>query len=188
MAEIGVRTRMVVKDVMSSPVITINEGETIEKVAQLMTSGNLGCIIITGREDKPLGIITEKDLVTRVLAKNIRYGKVKVKKVMSTPLITIDPDVTLSEAARRMSRLNIRRFGVIYKGNLVGLVSSRDILAVTPELLETIEEKVRLEKENRVEDTEETPSSAGYCDQCGQWSDALKQNEGDFVCEECRDE
>jgi len=185
MAEMGLRTRMLVKDVMTSPVITIDEDESVNKAAQLMEQHNVGCIIVTGKQGKPLGIITERDLVARVLAKNVQPSKLTAKEVMTSPLITVDPDETLSEAARRMSRLNIRRLGVMYKGNLVGVISSKDILAVTPELIETIQEKARIQGE--VEAQEAQPL-AGHCDQCGQWSDALREVEGNFVCEECEAE
>ena len=182
MAEMGLRTQILVKDIMISPVVTIDEDESVNKAARLMEQHNVGCIIVTGKQKKPLGIITERDLVTRVLAKNVQPSKLTAKDVMTSPLITVDPDETLSEAARRMSRLNIRRFGVMHKGNLVGVISSKDILAVTPELIETIQEKARIQGEI---EAPEHPPLAGYCDQCGRWSDALREVEGNFLCEEC---
>ena len=185
MAEMGLRTRMLVKDVMTSPVITIDEDESVNKAAQLMEQHNVGCIIVTGKQGKPLGIITERDIVTRVLAKNVQPSKLTAKEVMTSPLITVDPDETLSEAARRMSRLNIRRFGVMYKGNLVGVISSKDILAVTPELIEIIQEKARIQGEIEAQEAPEHPPLAGHCDRCGRWSDALREVEGNFLCEEC---
>ena len=184
MAEIGLRTRMLVKDVMSSPVITVDEDATVDKAAQLMADGHIGCIVVTSKEEKPSGIITETDFVTRVLAKNIKPNKLTAKEVMTSPLITIDPDETISEAARRMSRLNIRRLGIMYKGNLVGIVSSKDILAVTPELLEIMQERARIE--GFVEEEAQHSPLAGYCDQCGRWSDTLKEVEGNLLCEECQ--
>jgi CBS domain-containing protein len=198
MAEMGLRPRMLVKDVMSSPVITVDEDATAVHVAELMEKHELGCIIVVGREGKPVGIITERDLVTRVLAKNLKPDAVKAKDVMTTPLITIGPDETINEAARKMSRLNIRRLGVVYKGELIGLISSKDILAVMPELIETIYEKVLIESQSSThtvseeigeeEATEEETSLSGYCDRCGGWSDNLKNVEGSFLCEDCRAE
>lgn len=186
MAEMGIRARMLVKDVMSSPVVTIRENEPVNKAAQLMDKHNVGCIIVTSKEGKPLGIITERDLVARVLAKSTQASKLPVKEVMTSPLITIDPDETLSEAARRMSRLDIRRLGVMYKGNLVGLVSSKDILAITPELIEIMQEKARIEGGTAREELPEYSPLAGYCDRCGRWSDELKEVEGSFLCDECQ--
>jgi len=188
MAEMGIRARMLVKDIMTSPVITIGEDAFVNKAAQLMDKNNVGCIVVTTEKGKPLGIITERDLVTRVLAKNAKPSKLTVKEVMTSPFITVDPDETLSEAARRMSRLSIRRLGVIYKGNLVGIVSSKDILAITPELIELMQEKARIEGRAAVEEAPWHPPLAGYCDQCGQWSDDLQEIEGDFICEDCRTE
>ncbi|MBX5326114.1 MAG: CBS domain-containing protein [Candidatus Bathyarchaeia archaeon] len=188
MAELGIRPRMLVKDAMTSPVLTVDENTTVDKVAQLMDKHGFGCIIVTGKDGKAIGVITEKDMVSRVLAKNVLPSKLKAKKVMSTPLITVNPDLTLSEAARTMSRLNIRRLGVMYKGNLVGIISSRDILNVTPELIETIQEKARLENAKATEEEAEATPLAGYCDRCGAWSDTLKEIEGQFICEDCRAE
>ena len=187
MSEIGLRTRMVVKDVMSSPVVTLDEDATSNKVADLMEENELGCVIVTNKKGQPVGIITERDLVIRVLAKNLKPDVVKAKEIMSSPLVTIEPEATISEAARRMSRLNIRRLGVIYKGNLVGIVSSKDILGVMPELIEIIQERTRIEDatEEETAETEETPIS-GYCDRCGVFSENLRDVNGQNLCEDCR--
>jgi len=188
MSEIGLRTRMVVKDVMSSPVVTLDEGATSNKVANLMDKNELGCVIVTNKTGKPVGIITERDLVLRVLAKNLKPDAVKAKEIMTFPLVTIEPEATISEAARRMSRLNIRRLGVIYKGNLVGVVSSKDILGVMPELIEIIQERTRIEGAAAAEETAEAEemSLSGYCDRCGGFSENLKDVNGQNLCEDCR--
>jgi len=187
MSEIGLRPRMLVKDAMSSPVFTVDEKLTVDKAAGLMDQHELGCVIVTGKDEKPIGIITEKDLVSRVVARNILPRKLAAKEVMSTPLMTIGSETTLSEAARTMSRLNIRRLGVMYKGNLVGIISSKDILSVTPELIEIISETARIENPS-AEETVESAPLAGYCDRCAAWSDSLKEVEGEFLCEDCRAE
>lgn len=188
MSDIGLRTRMVVKDIMSSPVVTLNEDATSNTVATLMDENDLGCVIITNKAGKPVGIITERDLVIRVLAKNLMPDAIKAKEIMTSPLVTIQPEATISEAARRMSRLDIRRLGVVYKGNLVGLISSRDILGVMPELIEIIQERTRIE--GAVAETEETEAEeaplSGYCDRCGVFSENLKDVNGQNLCEDCR--
>ncbi len=186
MAAIEIRSRMLVKDVMTSPVITVNENEPVSKVAQLMAKHKIGCVIVSARTSKPVGMITERDLAERVVAKDIKPSKVTAREVMSTPLTTIDSDMVISDAARRMSLQNIRRLVVMHKGELAGIISSKDILAVTPELIEIIQEKARIENLKVAGETEEAPPSAGYCDSCGIWSDDLREVEGIFVCEECR--
>ena len=187
MSEIGLRTKMLVKDVMTSPAITIEENGSANKVAVLMDKHDVGCIIVSTAAMKPIGIITERDLVVRVLAKNVKPDTVKARDAMTSPLMTIEPDVTVTDAARRMSRLNIRRLGVIYKEQLVGIVSSKDILGVMPELLEIIQEKAYIEGENISEEAEkETAPLVGNCDRCGRWSDDLRDINGEFLCEDCR--
>jgi CBS domain-containing protein len=189
MSELGLRTKMLVKDVMSSPVVTTDEEAPSNKIAKLMNENKFGCVIVTNKDGKPLGIITERDLVIRVLGKNLKPEVVKAKDVMTAPLATIEPEATISEAARRMSRLDIRRLGVIYKGDLIGLVSSKDILGVMPELIETIQERTRIESagssESEAAAGEETPLS-GYCDRCGTYSETLKDENGQYLCEDCR--
>ena len=187
MSGIGLRTRMLVKDVMSSPVVTTDEKASSNKVALMMDENKVGAVVVTNKEGKPLGIITEKDLVIRVLAKNLKPDAVKAIDIMTTPLVTIEPDATISEAARRMSSMDIRRIGVLYKGNLVGLLSSKDVLGVMPELIEIIHEQNRIESADipEVETVEET-SLSGYCDRCGLYSDDLKDDNGQNLCEDCR--
>jgi CBS domain-containing protein len=187
MAEIGLRSKLLVRDVMSSPAGTALENATANKVAGQMDKHGYGCIIVTTKEGKPIGIITERDLVVRVLAKNAKPDAVKAKDVMTAPVMTVEPDVTISDAARRMSRLDIRRLAVMYKEKLVGIISSKDILGVVPELIETMQEKALIEGENMAEDAEkEAAPLAGYCDHCGVWSDDLKERDGQFYCEDCR--
>lgn len=188
MSEIGLRTRMLVKDVMSSPVVTTDEEAPSNKIANLMDENDLGCVIVTNKAGKPIGIITERDLVIRVLTKNLKPDTVIAKEIMTSPLVTIEPEATISDAARRMSRLDIRRLGVLYKGNLVGLISSKDILGVMPELIEIIQERTRIESVSSSEETEEAEEAplSGYCDRCGVYSENLKDANGQNLCEDCR--
>jgi CBS domain-containing protein len=185
MSEIGLRTKMLVRDVMSSPVVTMDEDESSNKAAANMDMHDLGAVIVTNKAGKSIGIITERDLVIRVIAKNLKPDTVKAKEIMTTPLVTIEPEATISDAARRMTRLDIRRLGVIYKGNLVGIISSKDILGVMPELIESMQERSRIEGEARTEETEEVPLS-GNCDRCNVYSESLKERNGENICDECR--
>jgi len=185
MSEIGLRTKMFVRDVMSNPVITMDENEASNKAAVSMDMNDVGAVIVTNKAGKSIGIITERDLVIRVIAKNLKPDTVKAKEIMTTPLVTIEPEATITDAARRMNRLNIRRLGVIYKGNLLGIISSKDILGVMPELIETMLEKSRIESEARTEETEDVPLS-GYCERCDTYNESLKERNGQNICDECR--
>ncbi len=188
MSEIGMRTRMLVKDVMASPVVTVDETAAANKVAELMLDNKVGSVIVVDKTGNATGIVTERDLVIRVLAKNVTPANAKAKDFMTTPLATVDPDKTVSEAARMMNKKDIRRLGVLYKGKLVGIVSAKDILEVVPELLEIMQERTRIESAaggEEVEEKEESPLS-GYCDRCGLYSENLLEVNGKFLCEDCR--
>lgn len=188
MSEIGLRPRMLVKDVMSSPVVITGEDASANKVAKLMLDNKVGCIIVTTKEEKPLGIVTERDLVARVLAKTVPPETTKAKEFMSSPLVTIEPDAPVTEVAKRMRKKDIRRLGVMYKENLVGIVSDRDILDVMPELIEIIQERTRIEGAGGPEasETAEEAPLYGYCDRCGVYSERLKDVNGQNLCEDCR--
>ncbi len=188
-----------VREVMSTPPITISENACVTMVATIMKQRGIGAVIVVNTENKPLGIITEKDLVVRVLSKMtdstfvsrvIAYDEeskmITTKNVMTAPLVTVKPEEALSEAARKMSLLRIRRLGVMSGGKLIGVISSKDILAVTPELIGILQEEVEI-LENNFADLEQT-DFAGYCDRCGNWSDFLTEVDGDSLCEECEGE
>jgi len=188
MSEIGMRTRMLVKDVMTSPVVTIAETATANKVAELMLTNKVGCVIVIDKTGNATGIVTERDLVVRVLAKNLAPSNTKAKDFVTSPLLTVQPETNITDAARTMSKQNIRRLGVLYKDKLVGIVSSKDILDVMPELLEIMQERTRIEGAggpDATEEPEEAPLS-GYCDRCGLYSENLKDINGKDLCEDCR--
>ena len=175
-------TVVTAKDVMSKPVITVKENESVVKAAQLMQKRNIGGVIVVNKEDKPLGIITERDLATRVVAKSLQPNKILVSKIMSRPLATIDGGANIREVARKMSRLEIRRLAVVSNGELQGIITSKDILRITPALIDVLSEKSRL---SAPEPIRATNKLAGYCDRCGVWSDALSQRDGDLCCDDC---
>ncbi|UCH01990.1 MAG: CBS domain-containing protein [Candidatus Bathyarchaeota archaeon] len=178
-----VKTEVLVKDVMTSPVIKVFEDETIRRVAKLMDDHNLGSIIVTDGKGNPTGIITERDIVKRVTAKNLIPNAVKAKEVMSSPLVAISPDEDISEAAKTMSKSGIRRLIVIDGKKMIGIISSNDIVSITPALIELMSEKARITQGPAI------PRgfiSAGYCDRCRQWSESLLEVDSGFLCEERR--
>lgn len=200
MSEVSVIQENLVKEVMTRSVITVNENACVPLLALLMKEHNIGSVIITSEEKKPLGIITEKDLVRRVLAEitdenmvarvlneTIELNRLTARDVMSSPLITVNPDETITQAAKKMRKHGIRRLVVMKKGNLLGIVSSKDILAVTPELIEILQAKTQI-LESGEEAIPQSPFLAGYCDQCGNWSYSLQEVNGEFLCQECQTE
>lgn len=114
-----------VKDVMTKTVITVEANKTVTEAAALMAENDVGNLIVMDDDNTPIGIVTERDFVRRVLAKE-KPSKTKISEVMSTPLRVIDPDAPLKEAARRMVRKRIRRLPVIKDNKLVGIITTTD--------------------------------------------------------------
>ena len=177
---------LLVEDVMSSPVVTVQEDNTVEKVAKLMDEYSIGSVVVVRDKDEPVGVITERDIVRKVVAKDRKPSEVRAAEIMSTPLFTIEPDKDVKEAARTMGRYDIRRLIVMHKGRMVGIVSSRDILQAVPSLLDLMIEKCRAGLVSPPEEEVEAVPMAGYCELCGRWSDTLIEVNGQFICEECR--
>ena len=113
-----------VKDVMTKTVITIESNKTVIEGAALMAENNVGNLIVM-KDNMPIGIVTERDFVRRVIAED-KPLKTKISEIMSMPLRVIDPNAPLKEAARRMVSKKIRRLAVINDTKLVGIITATD--------------------------------------------------------------
>lgn len=181
--DLATTPKMVVREVMSSPVISVEEGNTVVEVAKLMKEQKVGAIIIMTKEEQAVGIVTERDVVNRVVAENLDPNHTNVKSIMSSPLRTVDPETNIIDALSLMDQLNIRRLGVTYKGRLVGVLSDRNIIRMIPTYMELVKEHSRIEPE-----TGFGPSVVGYCERCEVYSTNLRAVDGEFLCEDCRTE
>lgn len=180
--KIGIETGITVREVMSTQVITAKETDSAQGVADIMKDKSIGSIIIVDNQGNPTGIVTDRDIVTRVVAKNLLPSEVKAKEIMSTPLRTIDPAMDIGEAAQMMNARRIRRLLILDKGKIAGIITDRSIFSIMPKLIDLITEKAKIGGEV----VKEGPYLAGYCDNCGQWSDTLAEVEGKFICDDCR--
>ena len=113
-----------VKDLMTKDVLTIEANKTVTEAATLMSQKDVGDLIVM-EKSTPVGIVTERDFVRRVLAEG-KPTNTKVSDVMSTPLKVIDPEAPIKEAARRMVSKGIRRLAVIKDNKLVGIITVTD--------------------------------------------------------------
>ena len=179
------KTGVQVKDVMSSPVKTVLEHDSVEQAAKKMIANDLGSIIVTDAKGNPVGIITERDIVDRVVAENRVPRSVKAEATMSRPVRITTPEADIKEAAESMRDHNIRRLVVMEGGKMIGIISSKDIVEITPALLEMISEKTRI-THHQLLPSRRVFTSTGYCDHCRQWSDTLMEVNGNFLCEECQ--
>ena len=118
-----------VNQVMSKNVLTAEKSTSLQDAAQEMNQLNVGCVIVT-EESKPIGIITERDFVTKVAAEG-RPLFTEISEVMSSPLITIDPEETIWEASEIMKEKLIHKLPVIENERIVGVITTSDIVRIS---------------------------------------------------------
>ena len=119
-----------VKDVMSSPVVSVPENARLKDAVKLMVKKNIGSVIVETlkgvRHPEKNGIITERD-IARFIAESRDIDSLIVSECMSSPIETVDVDSSLTEASERMIARNFRRMPVVYEGKIVGIVTSEDV-------------------------------------------------------------
>jgi CBS domain-containing protein len=180
--DLDFRRDLLVREAMSSPVVTVLENDSVAEAARVMKEHGIGAIIVHGGASNPVGIVTERDLVYRVIAEGRPPGEVSVGEVMSSPLMTVEPETSLEEAMTMMSKHNMRRLGVFYKGSLEGVISDKDVIRIMPTVIEIVRERSKIQSGDR----STGPSVVGYCTRCDMYASNLKSVDGEFLCEDCR--
>jgi len=115
-----------VKDIMRKSVVSIDSAMTVKDAATMMDDANVGCVVIT-RGNAPIGILTERDFVKKVVTQEMDLAT-PLADVMSFPLITVDCDDTVWEAAEIMKKNKIHKAPVVEQGKLIGIITTTDIV------------------------------------------------------------
>lgn len=115
-----------VQDIMARTLIAVNTSTTVLQIAKMMEQGGIGAIIVK-ENDNPVGIVTDRDFATKIAANNLSFDT-PAKKIMSSPLITINHNDPISLAAERMTSKKIRKLAVTENGNIVGIITSTDLV------------------------------------------------------------
>ncbi|UZE91781.1 MAG: CBS domain-containing protein [Methanosarcinales archaeon] len=129
--------KMPVREIMISNVITAGGSTTALEGARKMVEHKIGSLVIT-KDDKPIGIVTERDMIQKVMSKDIAPSSVRLKDVMSQPLVTIKPDEGLSSVAQKMLKKNIRRLPVVKNDKLVGIITDADMISFASSVTDTL--------------------------------------------------
>ena len=117
---------ILVKDIMTKALISVNPTTTAVQIAKMMEQGGIGAVLVK-ENDNLVGIITDRDFATKIAANNLPFDTL-VEKIMSSPLISINHDEPISAAAQMMSNKKIRKLAVSENGTIVGLVTSTDLV------------------------------------------------------------
>jgi CBS domain-containing protein len=122
-----------VRDVMNKSIISVDKDDTIRMAVNKMVHGGIGAVIVT-EKDKPVGILTERDILKFIANEKMDLDNSKVENIMSAPLISVDSSSSLEEAAGVMLTNNIRRLIIKEKDEYVGIISQRELQQFITEL------------------------------------------------------
>ena len=173
-----------VVDAMTINPIFVNADTTLLGCAKIMSEKHVGAVVV--KDWNSLGILTEQDIVRKAVANGVDV-KEKVRDFIETELITISPDSDIYDALIKMRDNNIRHLPVVENNEMVGLLTIKDILKIEPELFDLIVEKFELKEENRKPVNRIIPTE-GICQECGEYSEKVKEIDGTILCENCTKE
>lgn len=175
----GIKT----KDIMRSHVVSVKTTQTALDAAKIMRKEDVGSVIVTEGK-KPIGIVTREDMATKVVAKDMQPSKIIVKKIMNSPLISCSPEDDIVDVAKLMNKYRYDQLPVISLNKLVGIITIREILKTTPDLIELFKE--RLEEPS----LEASPEmlEGGECERCGNFSEELTKINDQWICSDCMEE
>ena len=129
---------MLVKEVMHRSVKTVRPEDTVRDAAKIMNQYRIGSLVVVSGTGEVVGILTERDILTNVVAVGKVADEVKISEIMTPNIITITPDKTLEEAANVMTENKIKKLPVVHEGRLIGIVTATDLMAYEKDLVEKI--------------------------------------------------
>ena len=191
--KIGVK----VGDVMTREFIFVSPDTPVSVCSKIMIAKKVGSLIVkTGQ--KLEGITTEGDII-KAIAKSKNLSKIKARDIMTKNVMTIGPSEDMYEALKKMRGKKIRWLPVTVKGNVIGMLTVKDILRIEPSLFDIVSEftpikeeaekfkAIALRKKRKAEAEGELWSKEGECEECGAYG-VLYNVDGRMLCEDCKDE
>lgn len=177
-----------VGDIMTRNFVSVSSDTSLIDCAREMMKKRVGSLIL--RDGQKLeGLLTEKDIIWALTkTRNKNLGKIKAKDVASKKISVIKPSADLYEALNRMKKLKFRRLPVVVNGNVIGMLTLKDILRIEPSLFTDLNlaEKIREESEKLRRMKGSKWTKEGICEECGDFSLLYKTDER-LLCEPCRE-
>jgi len=130
-------SKITLESIARAPVPTVLLSTHVSEIAKIMVKQNVGAVVVA-RDDEPLGIVTERDILERVVLANKDLDEVVAQEIMTEPLLTIDSTRSIGEAIGIMRKNNLRRLVVVKGEKLVGLVTERRLLLARSSLGEQL--------------------------------------------------
>lgn len=180
--------RIAVGDIMTRNFVSAKPSESLHDCAKKLARERVNSLMITEGK-KLIGILTARDILWAITKKpSIDLKKLRAIEIATRKVAVIKPSADLSQALRKMKALNFRRLPVLSRGEVIGVLTLKDILRIEPELYSEIKEFTEIrEEERKVKEANESYPLEGFCDNCGTFSDLLKVYDK-LLCPDCREE
>jgi len=133
-----------VEDVMVEDVVTVEAEASVKKAVEIMNKHEIGCLIVVKR-GKAVGIVTERDMLRRVLVGARDPEKTKVREIMSAPLVVGNSKMEIEDAVKLMFEMKVKKLPIVDKGKLVGLVTLTDLARYQPHMIELLKKIIATE-------------------------------------------
>ena len=145
-----------VQNIMVSNVITVETNTLVIDAVKIMNQHGIGCLVVM-KNGSPAGIVTERDLLKRVLAESKNPKKIRVQEVMSRPLIIGKPDMEIEEVFKLMFERKIKKLPIVEDGKLLGLVTFTDLLSFQPQLIKVVKQLTHPHSWKKAEEEKSSP-------------------------------
>ena len=177
------KTGIKVIDTMTERPIFVSPEMTLQECSRIMADNHVGSLVI---KEKSLlkGLITEQDIVRKAVALGLDTKEIDVGSIMVQKLTTIEPEKDIYDALVLMKKLNIRQLPVMKDGEMVGLLTLKDILKIEPQLFDLLVEKFELREESR-KPINRIIASEGICEACGGYFEKINDLDGSLLCNSC---
>lgn len=131
-----------VREAMTKEVKTVREDTPVQEVIAVMNKFDISSVVVV-QKDRPLGLITHKDLLTKVLQSKLPATDLTSRAIMSTPLVRINEEASIEEAARLMTSKRLKKLVVTKNDKLVGIITSTDLMKTEPKMVKTLEDLLK---------------------------------------------
>jgi len=153
---LGFPMSLEVQNIMVSSVITVETNTSVMDAVKIMNQHEIGCLVVM-KNRSPVGIMTERDLLKRVLAESKNPKKTRVQEIMSRPLIVGKPGMEIEEVIQLMFDRKIKKIPIVENGRLLGLVTFTDLLSFQPQLIKVVKQLTHPHSWKKVEEEKSPP-------------------------------
>jgi CBS domain-containing protein len=174
-----------VMDLMTRNIVYISKDTNTMEAAKIMATKDISSILVKSEKDF-IGIITDRDIIRKVVAFGSNSKEILAYQIMSNPLVTINENASVEEAAQKMRDNKIRRLVIKSKKGILGIITESDIVRVEPDLHFLIREHSRIKLHPYYSSKIEERLLVGFCEECENYSENLENVNGRWLCDECR--